>query len=253
VGQPGVSVGAGPLAVFGGMLFGGDGLVAGLYGPLPLPVAGADGSPGLHIANVDSSLKILSAAVCIGGVGGAGANPGMCLPPGDGGDGVLVTQNGNVHVTSLYGTGNLPGAPAAGCGQLGGFGELLASEPPGQTPTWLPGVPADIFVSGVWREGQVATVIVQVPLEQSAGLLIGLAPTFEYLPNFSGALVATPEIAIPIGTAPPPGTFTLHVPIPELGPGVESIIAYVQVFTRNAAGKKTLGAPSAVLMLDSQF
>ena len=46
---------------------------------------------------------------------------------------------------------------------------------------------------------------------------------------------------------------SFSVVAPELGPGVESLIAWFQPISIDPQGKKLLGTPSAMLVLDQSF
>jgi hypothetical protein len=251
-GNPAMSVFAGQLAVFGGFLSGGDSLKAGIYGGLPFD--GQEGGSGAQIKNGDSALKVFSGTVCVGGLGGDGAKAGtLCLAPGDGGDGIQVVAGGNVHVAGLLGTGDLPGTGAAGCGQVGEVGNLLDAVPPGELPTWLPGNPVTLTATRVARENEKVTISISGAIDQQVRVLVGFEPKFSYEPEHSGVAVVEPALVIDPGPLSVTGEATFHGRVPELGPGVESMLVYLQVQSTNEAGLVTLGMPSVVLLLDSQF
>ncbi|HEX5010531.1 MAG TPA: hypothetical protein VFY71_09015 [Planctomycetota bacterium] len=251
-GNPAMSVFEGPLAVFGGFLSGGDGLVAGFYGGLPFD--GQEGGSGAQIKNGSSALKVFSGTICVGGLGGDGAKPGgFCLAPGDGGDGIQVVAGGNVHVAGLLGTGDLPGTGAVGCGQVGEVGNLLDAVPPGELPTWLPGNPVTLTATRVARENEKVTISISGALGQQVRVLVGFEPKFSYEPEHSGVAVVEPALVLDPGPVSVTGEATFHGRVPELGPGVESMFVYLQVQSTNQAGLVTLGMPSVVLLLDGQF
>lgn len=254
IGHPALIAGAGPLAIYGGMYFGGNGLPAGLYGPLSTPTPGQAGSPAVESQNTDATVKFIGGAACIGGQGGDGAAPsGSCLAPGDGGDGVLSTVNGSVFVAGLYGTGNLPGTAAPGCPSTGSFGALLDAVPPATAGTWLAGWPAESSMSAVRREGEIATIDMPNVSDQWVLLLIGYGLDFQYLKQWNGTLTLQVANVIGVGPVTWPGVLKAQAVVPELGPGVDSAFAFVQPATRNSAGVWTLGLPSAILLLDSQY
>jgi len=251
-GNPAMSVFAGPLAVFGGFLSGGDSLKAGIYGGLPFD--GQEGGSGVQIKNGDSALKVFAGSICVGGVGGDGAAPGgFCLAPGDGGDGIQVVAGGNVHVAGLLGTGNLPGVGAPGCSQVGELGNLLDAVPPAELPTWLPGNPVTLTATRVARENEAVTITISGALDQQVRVLVGFEPTFSYQPELSGVAVVEPALVLDPGPLSVTGEATFKGRVPELGPGVESMFVFLQVQSTNAAGLVTLGMPSIVLLLDAQF
>jgi len=251
-GNPAMSVFAGELAVFGGFLSGGDSLKAGFYGGLPFD--GQDGGSGVQIKNGDSALKVFSGSICVGGVGGDGANPGgFCLAPGDGGDGIQVVAGGNVHVAGLLGTGDLPGVGAPGCGQVGELGNLLDAVPPGELPTWLPGNPVSLTATRVARENEAVTITLSGVVDQEVRVLVGFEPKFSYQPRLSGVAVVEPVLVLDPGPVSVTGEVTFKGRVPELGPGVQSMFVYLQVQSTNHAGIVTLGMPSVVLLLDAQF
>jgi len=164
-----------------------------------------------------------------------------------------VGFSGTVHVAGVDGGGAVAGDPAAGCTEFGAFGKFLESAPPATPPVWLPGQPPKLFVTPVVREGQSAQINVSNAFEQTIGLLVGFEPRFDYLPQWSGVMVVTPTLVVPAGSTGSSGAANFQVHVPELGPGVKAVIAYVQVFGKDAAGHKLLGQPTAVLLLDSKF
>jgi hypothetical protein len=199
-------------------------------------------------------VRMFSTSSFIGGTGGDGAAPGAaCLLPGDGGDGLFAGLNGNVHVAGVSGMGGLAGAPATGCTEFAASGKFLDSFPPEPPPEWLPGQPAKLFVSPVVREGHSAQISISNAFQQTIGLLVGFAPQFDYLPQWSGAMVVTPTLVVPAGSTGFSGAANFQVHVPELGPGVKSVIVYVQVFGKDNTGHKLMGQPTAVLLLDSKF
>jgi hypothetical protein len=250
-GKPGAIVSQGRLAIFGGEFVGGRGLNAGLYSGEPLDAMA--GAPGIMTLDGTSAVKVLSGTVLTGGTGGDGAFPGGCLLPGDGGDGVLVLQGSGVKAVAVSGALSAGGTAWPGCGAGGAPGELLDEFPGAQTPVVLPGTPAAVVLSRVVREGQNAELTVQDATGHHVALLIGFAPQFTYLEKFHGVQVVAPTLVIDIGTLASPGSFTFPVVIPELGAGVEALIAYVQPVSLDPQGNKVLGSPSAMLMLDSSF
>lgn len=250
-GKPGAIVSKGRLAVFGSEFVGGRGLNAGLYGGEPLDAMA--GSPGVMTLDGTSALKIFSRTVLTGGKGGDGASPGGCLMPGDGGDGVLVLSGSGVKAVAVTGALAAGGVAAPGCGANGASGQLLDHFPAAEAPTVLPGTPATVALSRVVREGQNADLELSDAAGHHVVLLIGVAPQFATFAGFTGALVVSPAQVFDLGTIAAPGSVTFNVTVPELGPGVESVIAYVQPLSLDPQGKKVFGTPSAILLLDSSF
>lgn len=254
-GKPGAVASQGRLALFGCELVGGRGLDAGLYGPgpFPEPLDAMAGSPGLMTLDGTSAVKVLSRTVAKGGSGGDGAHPGGCLLAGDGGDGVLVLSGSGVKAVAVTGALAAGGVAFPGCGPNGAPGKLLDNFPGAQTPAVLPGTPATVVTSRVVREGQTAQITVQDASGHVAALLIGFAPQFTYREKYAGVQVVAPTFVFELGPVPAPGSITLSVLVPELGPGVESLIAYFQPMSIDPQGKKVLGTPSAMLVLDQSF
>jgi hypothetical protein len=254
-GKPGAIASQGRLALFGCELVGGRGLDAGLYGPgpFPEPLDAMAGSPGLMTLDGTSGVKVLSRTVLTGGKGGDGAHPGGCLLPGDGGDGVLVLNGSEVKAVAVTGALSTGGTATHGCGPNGAPGKLLDNFPGAQAPAVLPGTPATVITTRVVREGQTADITVQDASGHLAALLIGFAPQFTYREKYSGVQVVAPTLVFTLGAVPAPGSLTLSVVVPELGPGVESLIAWFQPMSIDPQGKKVLGTPSAMLVLDQSF
>jgi hypothetical protein len=165
-------------------------------------------------------------------------------------DRVVVHEGGNVHVTPV-GIGGSPGTPGPGCSQIGEQQGIIGNVPPGELPSWLEDDPVQLTLSRVRREGEDATVQLSNTFGDEVVLLVGFQPQFTYLPNFHGVQLVTASDVIVLGSVPI--DFSFDVRIPDLGPGVESLFAYVQPFSRNSQGTKTLGSPSVILMLDEQF
>jgi hypothetical protein len=254
-GKPGAVVSAGRLAIFGSEFTGGRGVDAGLYGPgpFPEPLDGTPGSPGVMTLDGTSAVKLLSRTVLTGGKGGDGVFAGGCLLPGAGGAGVLVVNGSAVKAVDVTGALSAGGAGVHGCSANAAPGKLLDHFPSAEAPAVLPGTPATVVTSRVVREGQTADITVQDASGHNVALLIGFAPEFTYREKFGGVQVVTPTIVFTLGTVPPPGSVTLSVVVPELGPGVESLIAYFQPLSIDPQGHKVLGTPSAMLVLDQSF
>ena len=249
-GKPGAIVSQGRLAVFGSEFVGGRGLDAGMYNGEPLDAMA--GSPGVMTLDGTSALKVFSSTVLTGGTGGDGAFPGGCLMAGDGGDGVLVLSGSGVKAVAVSGALAAGGVAVPGCGPDGATGELLDHFPSAEAPAELPGTPASVVLSRVVREGQSAELTLQGADGHHVALLVGLAPQFTYLAKFNGVLVVAPSLVVELGTLSG-ASVTFTFPVPELGVGVESVIAYVQPLSLDAQGHKVLGGPSAMLMLDASF
>lgn len=250
-GKPGAIVSKGRLAVFGSEFVGGRGLNAGLYSGEPLDAMA--GAPGVMTLDGTSALKVFASSIVTGGKGGNGASPGGCLMAGDGGDGIFVLSGSGVKAIALTGALAAGGTAAPGCGSNGAPGALLDHFPSGEQPAVLPGTPASVELSRVVREGQNAQLTVSGATGHHVALIIGFAPQFATFPNFSGVLVVSPTQVLDLGTMGAPGNLTIDVAVPELGPGIESVIAYVQPVSLDPQGNQVFGTPSAMLMLDGSF
>ena len=235
--------------MFGSEFVGGRGLNAGDYGGEPLDAMA--GAPGVMTLDGTSALKMFSGSVLTGGKGGDGAFPGGCLMAGDGGDGVLVLSGSGVKALAVTGALAAGGTAWPGCGANGAQGKLLDHFVTGTQPTVVPGTPTTVALSRVVREGQNAELTVQDAAGHHVALIIGFAPQFSEFPNFSGVMVVNPTQVLDLGTLP--GDVTVNVTVPELGPGVESVIAYVQPVSLDPQGNQVLGTPSAMLMLDGSL
>ncbi|MBK6942176.1 MAG: hypothetical protein IPH13_18510 [Planctomycetes bacterium] len=250
-GKPGAIVSKGRLAVFDSEFIGGRGLNAGLYSGEPLDAMA--GAPGVMTLDGTSALKVFAGTNVVGGKGGNGASPGGCLAAGDGGDGVFVLTGSGVKAIAVTGPLAAGGTAAPGCGANGAQGQLLDHFPSGEQPAVLPGTPTTVVASRVVREGQNAELKVQDATGHHVALLVGFVPQFTTFPNFSGVLVVSPSFVLDLGTLSTPGELSIQVTVPELGPGIESVIAYVQAVSLDPQGNQVFGTPSAMLLLDGSF
>ena len=214
-----------------------------------LPAGGGSG------ATIDGSFLFTSGSDLIGGQGADGLTSGpSCIGGGLGGNGLTVY--GASSQALLLDTSLQPGA--------GGLGSGACSPGlPGQ-PTFLfagsastlPGSARALAVDSPVREGQpVSAVATGLPGEL---VFLGLASTQSLpllVPPWNGALHLGPGISVHfMGIVPPSGTLALGATAPALAPGVESAIGYLQPgFVSPTTGAITLGAPSALVVLDSAF
>lgn len=248
--QAGISLFSGQVAMFASSFRGGEGRDAVVSSAGTF--AGAAGAPGLRIFTGLTPQSVFSDSSIEGGMGGNALRAGAtCLAPGNGGAGI-DSVFGTAHVVQTVGVGGPPGTPVPSCGQTGQAGNAIAVTFLGQPPIPLAGQPGRAIAPPPRREGQSTTVTVDGPANHAAFLVVGFTPTRVFAPQFAGVLAATPDLILALGNLPPSGTMALTTVAPTLPVGVESALVYLQPITQHpSTGQATLGAPSALVLLDA--
>ncbi len=215
------------------------------------PADGQDGSPG---ATLQNTFLFASGSTFQGGAGGglSVAACGSCplLSPGDGGPGLVMTGAGTlVYTLETQLLGGSAGLSAPTCaGGAGGPGSLGGALVP------LSGSGLGLTASSPVRELGTLNVTLEGPAGSPAFLAIALDSTDAFLPGFKGTLlVSASGPPIGLGPLPPSGVLDLALPVPSLPPGFESLVLFGQSAFLDAASLTVLGAPAAVVVLDSAF
>jgi hypothetical protein len=82
-------------------------------------------------------------------------------------------------------------------------------------------------------------------------------PRWELVPGHLGVFLVdnglVPNVLFPVGTTGATGVLDVSIPVPELGPGIESAPVHLQGIFREAGGKLLLAPASNALLLDAAF
>lgn len=211
-------------SVFGGTMFEARSsnrvsLVSCAFNGMSGPDDGDDGSDAIRITASQVSLYHVTAR------GGDGAN-GLCLGgPGDGGDGIVVTDQSFVRAVSSTFTGGAGGYSACEDGFWGWDVNVNFNS------TYSTQAHQDLVLTGpsVVREGET----IEWELNGVAGLearsLTSTALRQRFLPESVGVLqVALPAVQESLGPIPANGVLQLSQTAPFLGAGDESRTRFVQ-------------------------
>lgn len=213
--------------------------------------------PGWDALQISGGSLTVDSGTFSGGFGGAGGDfAGWCSPGLPGGHGISVS--GGTPLITLANT-SLSGAPGgAGLGQGNcsggdggdgadgqpialGAGTLITSSTSGG------GLSADSPI----REG--ASIQISLTGQGNASLAMVLAPTPDLynLAVVNGPMLVAPSfIPFFLGNLPASGQLQLTLPIPELGPGLDSITLVAQALHKPAGGAWQAGSASAIVLLD---
>ena len=216
-----------------------------------LSYTGTTGGDGTHL---ETGFLFASGCVFTGGDGGGADEDSWygCGNGGDAGHGLHLAWGGPaawlMESQTAGGTGGSKGG--WGCSD-GADGSSIHVDSGAFTS--LAGEALHLTADSPVREGAVMSVGASGPPGWSGFAFVSLgqdplwaaAPQVALLPSLSG-------FPVPLGLVPASGQITAGVPIPELGPGIEAVSVYIQtVFIGPASW--TLGAPSAVTLLDQTF
>lgn len=208
---------------------------------------------------LDGGSAWLGDVVATGGHGGAGGTDqfGFCYAGGGGGHGVQVDGGGAALLAGFSGTGGSgapgpdPGTCVFGGGGDGVDGAALAlqdgtSEVAGPAPVGLEaGSPV--------REGQSLQLTLQGAPGTPVLLLAAPASGHVSIGAVDGPLLtAFPALLVALGGLPGSGSLVLGSTVPDLGPGVESLVVTVQAVS-GTPGALLAGGASTVVLLDAGF
>lgn len=206
-------------------------------------------------ATIDTCTLFTSGTDLIGGNGADGVTGAFgCAPGGPGGNG-LVVYNASSQALLLDSTLQ-PGAGGLAAGACAAGGPGLPSFLFAGTLSTLPGTSHALEIASPVRENQpVSALATGVPGEL---VVLGLsssqgAPLL--IPSWGGAVHLGPGFTVlAAGTVPASGTLAISATAGSLPPGVDSAVLYLQPgFVTPATAAIALGAPSALVLLDSAF
>lgn len=199
--------------------------------------------------------------LCGGSVtGGAGGNGGfgfsVCVSGSAGGHGLrLLDGNPQVVVRDSSIAGGAGGTISPGCqgsAQPGAPGSPLDVES-GLVST-VPGTARHLELSGPVTEHTVLHVVAGGVPGDAVLLLVGLLPGVVPKPPTVGTLlVPDPILIVSLGVLGNPATLDLPIVLPDLGPHVPTVRAFVQGAFKPASGGVVLGSGSVLIALDSSF
>jgi len=234
----------------------GDGADGFVDDKLGIPLPGGQGGHGLRCDGADE--VFVSGGLLAGGDGGDGLAPDPpdpCSAGGPGGSGLAVfSEDALVRRLDTDLVAGAGGQGGAGCPD-GAAGTETLFLPAGNEPlVELDGSAHRVTSNGPVREG--GTLALTFEGEPGDTVFVLWSPTqgHQFLQGSKGVLVVGAPLFVLPATFTLPGSGTLMLPatLPELGPGVASVVLYVGAsFVSARTGKKTLGSATAVILLDA--
>lgn len=243
-------------------------------------VTGQDGGPGLNCGGqyndgssggpgclADQSLVFASGTSFRGGHGGDVdycASSFGCAWAGYGGGGIQIGPTSGSSTARMLATSEQGGAgggawcgPSScafpGCSFPGGGGPARSGSP-------------FIDIAGAARVMVAPTPVRELTNPQllfygqpgdRVGLLVAAgSAASQYLAGWRGVLVVPvshPPLMLFLGTIPMSGPLAVTVDLPDLGSGVQSRVTYLQSVFVDTQGRKHLGSPSCMVVLDGAF
>lgn len=240
---------------------GGAGAPGTSSGSTGLPnTSGHTGADGVVCRN---STLFLAGASVTGGPGGSGLG-GSCATPydyptGGGGGGA------GLRVMDLSGTPSkvtvLDSSLQGGVGGPGGRGNCAtapdgpagnASE--GATPAIVGALQRTLSAIAPAREGSTLDVHFEGAPGDRVYLALGNDPSFEIDRALHGVvLIQTPVLRRYVGTIGASGTLDAHLPVGELGVGVQARLRHAQAFFVDTSRTGWVSGPAVALLLDAAF
>lgn len=217
---------------------------------------GSVGEAGLQVRS--GSVAFIGGGDFLGGDGGTGVDPNQfaCSLGGDGGPGVWVGGGFEfppdatllIHATTL--AAGVPGLGGLGC--AAGAPGLPARVDDGGTLFDFAEPYRGFELSAPVREGEQAVVDVHGQPGDTVLLYYSLVPGRTVLPQFVGSFqLGTPWRFLLSSPVSGDGSLQISLPIPELGPGIQSTppIFFSAGFL-SAQGAKLIGGASFTVLLD---
>ena len=216
------------------------------------PSMGRDGIE-LHVGE----LRLAGGSVQ-GGKGGNGPTDSThtCFGAG-GGHGVRMLHGSpSLVVHDVVIAGGVGGTAPPGCiggqPQPGAPGEPILVQ--SGVVTTVPGTARQLALGGPAIEQHVVNLDVAGVPGDAVLLLVGPAPGLVPKPAQVGPLlVPQPLLVMSLGVLGDPALLSLHVVVPELGPGVATVHVVVQGAFKPAGGPAELGSGSVLIALDSSY
>lgn len=251
-----------------GIVAGGAGLRAQNAG-LALYDCALDGAYGVYSSgrggeglNVSGGELFASNCDLRGGIGGPGGvqftgGPGCAawfpLPGGTGGDALRALSGATSRLLDcrLSGGAGGPGGVTS-CGVPGATGTAGSSA--SGSSSVLAGVSRSLAAPFVAREGESVPWTVRGSAGERAWLFFANGPGQQFhAALFGSALIANPfAYRIPLGTIPASGELTVHLLVPELGPGLDARVRFVQALCTSSSGARLAGS-GVVAWLDAAY
>jgi hypothetical protein len=251
-GGAGLAAVASDVALYDVTLLGGHGETA------QTSADGGNGGVGLDVIN---ATVFASRAICTAGAGGDGPpcpfSMGPCWFGGNGGDAVHVSGGTLTTLACLF-QGGSGGAVStcAGCSPLPGTGMPGTVGGP-MTVLSVPGGARHLTCTSVAREQGAITLTVTGITGDQVGLLLSYQPDHQFVAPWNGVLAASTTATgsrwVRIGTIGGAGTLTRTFTQPDLGPGVQSQVRWLQIRVAAPGGANVLGPPAALVALDAAF
>ena len=184
--------------------------------------------------------------------GGGGGNTSICLSYG--GDGGTALVNSSVaHLLECYLLGGGPGCGPCGFDPCGNSGANYAG--PGQFD-FIGGQSRSLLVPDrVPRENASVSLWFLGQPGDEVYLYVSRRTSRRFIPAYHGVLLPQlPQAPVLLGTIPT-NQVSLIVPysFPDLGPGVESRVYYLQAIHRDTHGQWFLGTPISFVVVDQGF
>jgi len=245
-GGSGLQVTNSSVTLYDGSVTGGHGAQAELFFPLHSPA-----SAGGAGATLSGGTLFVAGSIVTGGAGGDGTTaPGgtSCLPPANGGDGLVVDGLLRRLDTTIA-------AGAAGqaqpCGPAASPGTDLVLL--GGSIVEIPQLLRRLTLSSPAEPGGSVAVDISGAPSEPVVLLQALAPLGQWLGGLKGTLAGAPPFTVfALGLLGPTGT--LHIdfalPVGVLPPGQAALLIVDQLVTPAAGGGGLLSSASTLLLVD---
>ena len=226
-------------------------LTGGKGAQVPTTLEGDVGGNGLTME--DGSL-VAADSVIAGGIGGDGGVLGLCADSGDGGIGLHLT--GTSPLATLRGVTLIGGDP----GPIIGVGNCVEGDP-GPSSVVDAGTLSEFTweaygfdVTSPVRSDELATATFSGPTGHSVWMGLSADCSTLFVPSLNGVLSRSAPITVQFVGALDGSGSAQFTTTPSLPPLVDGSVIYAQALFFDPVGSLfTLGAPSAVAILDPSF
>jgi hypothetical protein len=211
--------------------------------------AGGVATSGTSAATVLSGVLIATRTSFTGGSGAPGGNAGgFCIPPGNGGHGVLLQPAASAYLVDCLLTGGLGGTAGSGC-LPGTPGLPIAGS---GTATVLTGPAPSLTTNSPVRMGQMANLTFTGPTGSGVWLLLSARHTPFFLSGCNGTLHPDLNTGLLLFVGfMSAGGLQLQVPVPP-SLGLQAVTLVAQAGLTQASGCY-VGAAAALVLLDSRY